>query len=185
MDMSGTKPQPTARMLAARRQDSLQKQSAAARIINEFLLNGELISISSVAQAARVSRNFIYSHPSLLHQLEAARKTQADTGVVARQRQPTHSAPAHAALTTDLAIANHTIKRLRKDLADLRHKHQHCLGQQLELQPPNDSEEAKASEQIDHLAQKNLSLSREVAALQHRINDLIDDLAAERRAVLS
>ena len=172
-------------LLAARRTDSLLKQSATATVINQFLLNGELISISAVAQAARVSRNFIYSHPSLLHQLEAARKTQADSGTVPRQRQPTHGTPGQAARTTDLAIANQTIKRLRNELADLRRRHEHCLGQKLQQEPSDCGETShEASQLIEELNLEKLSLTREVAALNHRISDLADDLAAERQAAL-
>jgi hypothetical protein len=184
--MSPPKTRSVEGMLAARQHDSLLKQSATAAVINQFLLNGELISISAVAQAAGVSRNFMYSHPTLLHQLEAARKTQADSGAVARQRQPTHGSPGHAALKTDLAIARETINRLRHDLADLRHRHEHCLGQKLESQSPaSEDKNPEAGPRMDQLTEENRSLTREVAALNHRINDLVDDLAAERRAAFS
>lgn len=182
--MNDPKPSPAAGMLAARQQDSLTKQSTTATVINQFLLTGELISISAVAQAAGVSRNFIYSHASLLHQLEAARKTQADSGTVARQRQPTNGSPGQAAVRTELEIANQTIKRLRHELTDLRRRHEHCLGEKLE-QPPGEHQTSQQMGQlIAELTQNNLSLTREIADLNHRISDLADDLAAERRASL-
>jgi len=58
-------------MVSARGRDSDQKQAATASTINSFLLNGTKISISAIAGAAGVSRNFIYSHDGLLHPTQA------------------------------------------------------------------------------------------------------------------
>ncbi|MDI3193240.1 hypothetical protein QK290_00030 [Pseudarthrobacter sp. AL07] len=54
-------------------------------------MDGTLISITAIAAVADLSRNFIHSHENLLHQLDAARQTQADAHVP-RQRQPTPGA---------------------------------------------------------------------------------------------
>lgn len=170
-------------MVSARRNASLHKQSATAATINEFLLEGTLISVSSVAQASGVSRNFIYSHQVVLHQLEAARKTQVDSGTVPRQRQPTNGAPGHAALMTELALANQTIKRLRRDLTDVHARHEHCLGEQLSSRVRTDPADPDSqSDQTHQMTEENQSLHQRIEALTHRISDLTDDLTAERRA---
>ena len=174
-------------MIASRRQDSVRKHTATSNAINEYLLAGTLVSISSIAEKAGVSRNFIYSHPELLHQLEAARKTQADSKTVPSQRQPTHGTPGHAALLTELALANQTIKRLRHNIAELQARHQHCLGGKLDRVEVEDPIGLRAAEdeQIVYLRKENRVLHQHIEELIHRIRDLEDDLTAERRAAIT
>jgi hypothetical protein len=171
-------------MVTARRRDSDRKQSATASTINRFLLDGTLISVSAVAQAAGVSRNFIYSHDGLVHQLEAARHSQADLGDVPGQRQPSQGAPGRAALVTELAIANQTIRRLRRDLADLQSRHEYCLGEQLHRQEADKARESISADgrRVHLLTEENRSLKQRIEVLSLQVNDLIDDLTAERRA---
>lgn len=171
-------------MVSARGRDSDQKQAATASTINSFLLNGTRISISAVAVAAGVSRNFIYSYDSLLHQLEAARQTQAEAGETPGQRQPTNGAPGRAALLTELSMAYETIKRLRQELTDLKGRHERCLGRQLRAAEPTGGNEQATSQSLEvrRLTEENCLLNQQVKTLNHRINDLTDDLIAERRA---
>jgi hypothetical protein len=171
-------------MIASRRQDSVRKHAATSDAINEFLLGGTLISIRSVAVKAGVSRNFIYSHPELLHHLEAARKTQADSKTIPGQRQPTNGAPGHHALVTELALANQTIKRLRHHVAELQAKHQHCLGAQLnqiERQAQPECPHTRCQE-TKALYEENQAMRARNDELLNRITDLTEDLIAERRA---
>lgn len=171
-------------MVSARRRDSDTKQAAAASAINRFLLDGTLITVSAIAQAAGVSRNFIYSHESLLHQLEAARQTQADSGKIPSQRQPTHGAPGRAALAAELAMARQTIRRLREELAELQGRHRSCLGEKVaaaDEQRQHDSS-AEQNQTIRQLTDENRFLARHVEVLHQQVRDLTDDLTAERRA---
>ncbi|KHL04300.1 DUF6262 family protein [Sinomonas humi] len=170
-------------MASARRQDSDTKRAATASAINRFLLDGTLVTVSAIAHAVGVSRNFIYSHESLLHQLEAARQTQADARIP-RQRQPIHGAPGRAALTAELAMANQSIRRLRQELAELQARHQRCLGDKVsaaDARPQHDSAVAQ-KRMIEQLTEQNRFLTRQAEALSHQIKDLTDDLTAERRA---
>jgi FtsZ-binding cell division protein ZapB len=169
-------------MVAARRRDSDQKLTATAAVINAFLLNGTLISISAVAAAASVSRNFIYSHDGLLHQLEAARQTQLHQGK-AGQRRPTNGAPGRAALDNELRLACQTIKRLRQELSDLHDRHEQCLGRKLQASQNGDSskESISASREAEGMVEENRTLRTQVQTLTDRIDDLLDDLTAERR----
>lgn len=174
----------TGPMASARRRDSDAKQAATASVINRFLLDGTLITITAVAQASDVSRNFIYSHQSLIHHLEAARQTQRDLGQTPRQRQPTHGAAGRAALNAELAMANQSIRRLRQELADLQGRHQRCLGNKVvaaDAQNHHDSA-VEQKQMIEQVTEKNRFLTRQVEALNHQIRDLTDDLTAERRA---
>jgi hypothetical protein len=169
-------------MVSARRQESDRKQAATAAAINRFLLDGTLISISAIAAVAGVSRNFIHSHENLLHQLEAARQTQADAHVP-RQRQPTHGAAGRAAVHTELALATQTIKRLRHELAEITARHRLCLGEQIETATrakDPDATRTTAAEK-EHATEENRILRGQVEVLEHRVNDLLDDLTAERR----
>lgn len=174
-------------MLTARRRDSDRKQAATASTINSFLLSGARISITAIADAAGVSRNFIYSHDSLLHQLEAARQTQAEAGHTPGQRHPTNGAPGRAALLTELSIAHQTIKRLRQEHTNLKRRHELCLGRQIraaETAEGNDELTAESLE-VRRIAEENRLLNQEIKTLSQRINDLTDDLIAERRATLA
>lgn len=184
--MTGERGGTYAGMVSARRRTSDQKLATTASTINSFLLNGTLVSISAVACAAGVSRNFIYSHDSLLHQLEAARQTQAQAGNIPGQRQPTNGAPGRVALLTELSLAQQTIKRLRQEVADIKDQHQHCLGKQ--VQAAERSEEGQAatakSLEIERLSAANRLLRRRVDTLGQRVDDLTDDLTAERRSAI-
>jgi hypothetical protein len=185
--VTGEKTVAAAGMISARRRTSDQKQAATASTINSFLLNGTLISISAIAGAAGVSRNFIYSHESLLHQLEAARQTQADAANTPRQRQPTSGAPGRSALLTELSMAHQTIKRLRQELSDLSGRHEYCLGEKVHAAEQTEEHEATAARslEIKRLGEQNRLLSQQVETLSHRISDLTDDLTAERRGTIN
>ncbi len=184
--MTNMKSAPFAGMVAARQREADRKQAATASTINRFLLDGTLISITAVAGAAGVSRNFIYSHETLLHQLEAARQTQAAAHTPG-QRPPTNGAPGRTALQTEIALAHQTIKRLRQDLSELKKRHEHCLGKQLRTaEPTEDTDSAPTKNlEIERLSEKNRLLNQQVRTLSHRIDDLLDDLTAERRGTIN
>ena len=177
---------PFANMVTARRREADRKQAATASTINRFLLDGTLITITAVAVAAGVSRNFIYSHESMLHQLEAARQTQVDAGT-SGQRPPTNGAPGRTALQMEIALAHQTIKRLRQDLAALKKRHEHCLGEQVCAADPTEETSPTTAENLEfeRLTTKNRLLNEQVTTLSHRIEDLLDDLTAERRGAIT
>ncbi|ALE91166.1 hypothetical protein AOC05_00305 [Arthrobacter alpinus] len=175
---------PFANMVSARQREADRKQAATASTINRFLLDGTLITITAVAGAAGVSRNFIYSHETLLHQLEAARQTQADAHTPG-QRLPTNGAPGRTALQAEIALAHQTIKRLRQDLAELKKRHEHCLGEQIRTAFPTEAPSTTAENlEIERLREKNRLLNQQVTTFNHRIDDLLDDLTAERRGTI-
>ncbi|ALO66675.1 hypothetical protein AS189_09435 [Arthrobacter alpinus] len=177
---------PFANMVAARQREADRKQAATASAINRFLLDGTLISITAVAGAAGVSRNFIYSHETLLHQLEAARQTQADARTPG-QKLPTNGALGRTALQTEIALAHQTIKRLRQDLAELKKRHEHCLGEQICAADPAEETSLTTAEnlELEGLTENNRLLTQQVKTLSHRIDDLLDDLTAERRGTIA
>jgi cell division protein FtsB len=154
-------------MISARRKESDRKQAATASTINRLLLNGTLISISAVADGAGVSRNFIYSHENLLHQLEAARQTQRDASVP-RQRPPSHGPPGRAALQSELTA--------------ISGRHQLCLGKQVDALAESENPQTATALENDRLTTENRLLHARIEALKHRVNDLQDDLTAERRS---
>lgn len=170
-------------MVSARRRESDRKQAATASTINRFLLDGTLISVSAIADAGGVSRNFIYSHENLLHQIEAARQTQVD-GRAAGRKRPTNGAVGRAALQTELSLAHQTIKRLRQELGDLKIRHRHGLGEQLHQASGGQDEQSQSgrSLELERLNEENHLLSEQVRLLRHRVEDLTDDLTAESRS---
>lgn len=181
--MTAQNPQSFARMISSRHDESVCKQAATAATINNMLLDGTLISITTVAHKSGVSRNFIYSHRDLLHQLEAARQTQRDAQI-ASQRMPTHGAAGEASLRTELALANQTIRRLRHELSKMANRHQFCLGEQVEeaekAEEAKNSSAASIASHVEQLTEENHTLTEQLKTMSHRINDLLDDLTAER-----
>ena len=177
---------PFANLVSARQREADRKQAATASTINRFLLDGTLITITAVAGAAGVSRNFIYSHETLLHQLEAARQTQINAHTRG-QRPPTNGALGRTALQTEIALAHQTIKRLRQDLAALKKRHEHCLGEQVCAADPTEETSPTTAENLEfeRLTTKNRLLNEQVTTLSHRIEDLLDDLTAERRGAIT
>ncbi|MGN5732200.1 DUF6262 family protein [Arthrobacter psychrochitiniphilus] len=176
---------PFANMVAARQREADRKQAATASTINRFHLDGTLISVTAVAGAAGVSRNFIYSHETLMHQLEAARQTQINAHTPG-QRPPTNGALGRTALQTEIALAHQTIKRLRQDLADLKKRHEYCLGEQVCAADPTEQAPMTAENlEVERLTEKNRHLNQQVTTLSRRVEDLLDDLTAERRGTIT
>ncbi|MFP5311188.1 MAG: hypothetical protein ACLGH7_02055, partial [Actinomycetes bacterium] len=95
----------------------------------------------------------------------------------------TNGAVGRAALDNELRLACQTIKRLRQELADLQHRHQQCLGHKRETSHHEDPSQQSSSvnPETERIVEENRNLKTQVQTLTHRVEDLLDDLTAERR----
>ena len=61
------------KMIEQKRTESENKAKIAAAVIAEMIADGEIITFSSVARRAGVSRNFLYDRPLLRETIESLR----------------------------------------------------------------------------------------------------------------
>ncbi|MGC4932591.1 DUF6262 family protein [Gordonia sp. DT30] len=133
------------------------------------------LTVSTLASAAGVSRQFLYSHPELIRQLRAHQEryplqgntTLADTKLA------------------DLANAHAVIKRLQKQVAELNSQLDAGLAAQLELRDERRLRQSydQRGDDLNRVLTENFSLKQTVSALQERIRTLEDDLTVERSAL--
>jgi chromosome segregation ATPase len=115
-------------LIASRRLDSATKQARVRAAIEDMIASGDTLTVADLARRAKVSRRFIYDHPELRadaeHQaaISAARHSQAVSA---------QTAVTVASLRADLANIKAANQRLQKELAALRHRLGHTLGQEV------------------------------------------------------
>lgn len=138
---------------------------------------GHSHTVSSLAAAAEVSRQFIYSRPDLVQGLRQLQE-HGPTG---------QHAPLTAARTADLINAQETIKRLKSEVRDLNRKLDAGLAAQIELRDEKRIRQLYEHRglEIERLLTRNADLTRTVAELRELVRSLEDDLAIERNAVKS
>jgi hypothetical protein len=111
---------------AARRRHELTR-AKAVQAIRELDRAGAPISFAAVAQAAGVSRSWLYAEDDLRQEItrlrEAARRAPA-CGIPAAQRA------SDASLRRRLEVAEQRIRQLREDNDKLRRQLAHALGDQ-------------------------------------------------------
>ncbi|MGM7668410.1 DUF6262 family protein [Microbacterium sp. A93] len=123
------------RLVAAAQERSKTATEAVIASLRKHEESHLAVSVSSVAADAGVSRNFIYSTPSLRDMVMAARLDPL--------RQPARTLPqsarsagSDASLRTRLAAALHRAEQLEHDLAEEKRKNGVLLAEILELQNP-------------------------------------------------
>jgi hypothetical protein len=162
---------------------SERKRRAVAHAIHHVQDQGEPVSVSAVARAAGVSREFIHSHPDL-HQ--AVRAAARHAGTAIRAVGPAKSgAGLRAERSTLLAqIDKHraTIKTLRALVADLEDQRRRWLGSQLADLTVDPDAHAALRRDNDRLTSQNRSLQQELDAARRTSAQLERELAASRRA---
>lgn len=170
-------------LATARQHDSARKREAVVAAVQTLLGEGVAVSVAEVAKRAKTSRQFVYSHPDLRLAVETAMGTQRHADVAA-QRAPRQTSAAVASLRADLAVAEQELRRLRAENSQLRSDLSLDLGAQVESQDRAQVAQSLAAKtrEVDRLIAENQRLQRQVAALRREVNELTDDLAAERRA---
>jgi len=164
----------------ARRRDSQTKRAHVQHTIENMLVNGETVTFASVARRARVSIWLVYADGVREH-IQTAIRQQMHQASEAKNRDNVST----ASLRTDLALARAEIKRLRTDNDKLRRNAQRLLGQQLDQ-----VNIAELIARVDGLVDEKRRLAAELhqiteerTALQSRVADLEEDVAAARTAL--
>ena len=164
---------------------SAAKQRAVLTALDHLAAQGGEMNISTVARAAGVSRQFVYTHDSL-------REAVARAADAVRDGQSGGTATADVALglradrrvlTLKVERQAATIGELRAQIGTLERQRQRWLGSQLnsgaEIDPEAHAELRIANER---LLADNSSLRSQVTELRRVVKVLEADLAASRQA---
>jgi Family of unknown function (DUF6262) len=116
----------TAHLITAARRRHELTRSKAIRAIRELDSSGTAVTFESIAQAAGISRSWLYTQPDIRAEVQRLR----DLG----RRAPRTSLPAHhrssdASLLRRLEAVSTRNRELAEDNQRLRHQLAHALGQ--------------------------------------------------------
>lgn len=136
---------------------------------------GESLTVSALAAAAGVSRQFLYSRPDLMEGLRGHQERHPEAG----------NAPLRAARTADLVNAHDTIRGLKAEIKNLNRKLDAGLAAQVELRDEKRIRQLyeQRGHEIERLLTQNADLIRTVTQLQELARSLEDDLTIERTAL--
>ena len=162
---------------------SERKHRAVVHAIHAIQSQGEPVTVSAVARAAGVSREFIHSHPDLHRAVRAAARHARATARTPRAAES--GAGLRAERSTLLAqIDKHraTIKTLRTQVEDLEDQRRRWLGSQLTDLAVDPDTHAALRRDNDRLTSQNRALQQELDAAHRTSTQLERELAASRRA---
>lgn len=165
-------------MISARRHDSASKRQRVRATLQRMLDDQTPISFASVARQTGVSTWLVYA-PGVREDIEQARTQQ-------RHRDATEPHTIHNhGLETDLALARAEITRLRAEREQQQHQLRRALGARLD-----NLAKADLLARVDELTRHNNELAATTTqqladnqALQTRVTELEDDLAAARTSL--
>lgn len=177
--MNSTAPTPSrgnaAALAQARAMSSARKHRDVAATLHAAAAHGQALTVSTLAAAAGVSRQFLYSRPDLMDGLRRHQERYPAAG----------DRPLHAARAADLVNAQNTIKRLKGEARELNRRLEAGLAAQLELRDERRLRELyeHRGQEIERLLAQNADLLRSVSQLREQVRSVEDDLAVERTAI--
>ena len=156
-------------LAASRRLDSTTKQARVRAAINDLAASGAALNVAALARRAKVSRRFIYDHPELRAEAEqqATLNAARDSAAVSA-----HTGVTTASLRADLANANAANQRLHSELAALRQRLGHALGQDVLAEIAGDEATDIAAISAPRVAELEQALFETQEALTQRTEDL-------------
>jgi hypothetical protein len=160
----------TRAMAEGRRADSARRQQRVLTALRNAINDGDQVSVSGIARAARVDRTFLYRHRQLLDQVHAA---------AAQPPGAPGAGPAvtRASLQADLLAAQQRCVRMAARAQQLETRLSALLGEhawrESGLGAPDD---------IDQLKQQIVKLEQHVIDLRLQLEERDQDLAAARAA---
>lgn len=104
------RPARVARIVEAQQRESAEKHAATLKAIDDLVKRSAAISVVAVADAAGVSRGFIYQHKDLAIAIAALRGTRS-------------SIPSDLTALSDAAQRSTTVQALRLELRRLKERH--------------------------------------------------------------
>jgi len=157
-------------MLTGRQADSARRRQRVIAVLSRAAAQGEEISVSAIARAARVDRTFLYRHRDLLAQVHAFEAAPPAAGA-------TGPAVTRASLQADLLAAQERTLRLAAHVRQLERRLSEALGEQAwresGLGTPAD---------IDALNHKVTQLEQQAIDLRLQLEERDQELAAARAA---
>ncbi|MBT2486727.1 MULTISPECIES: hypothetical protein [unclassified Microbacterium] len=170
-----------------RAQVSLEKRAAVIEVCESPVAPDHLRSISSVARAAKVSREFIHSHPELHARVAAAVASARSRRKISVDGElPTASlgVAERTTLINALTRTKEARKKLEAEVAQLRSERRRNLGAKLEAMVEPSATERLAEAALNERTQaENSRLKRELQDAKALIVQLREDLAASRLAL--
>lgn len=156
-------------LAASRRLDSTTKQARVRAAINDIAASGTPLNVAALARRANVSRRFIYDHPELRAEAEqqAVLSAARDSAAVSA-----HTSVTTASLRADLANAKAANRRLHTELATLRRRLGHALGQDVLADIAGDDATAIAAFTAPRVAKLEHALFQTQEALAQRTEEL-------------
>jgi hypothetical protein len=164
-----------AALIQARAETAARKHRDALAALRSAADHGQPLTVSTLAAAAGVSRQFLYSRSDLMEGLRRHQEKHTGSG----------STILRAARTADLVNAQGTVKRLKGEIRQLQLKLEAGLAAQIELRDERRLRQLYEQRGLDinRLIADNADLSREVTQLRETVRALQDDLAVERNAL--
>jgi hypothetical protein len=159
-----------AAMAAGRRADSTRRRERVLTALSNAIRDGDQITVSGIARAARVDRTFLYRHRQLLDQVHAA-AAQPPGGPGAGP------AVTRASLQADLLAAQQRCSRINARAQQLETRLSALLGEQAWRESG-----LGAPDDIDQLKQQIVKLEQHVIDLRLQLEERDQDLAAARAA---
>lgn len=173
----------------SRANDSQTKQTRARAVIEALKADRRSVTVSSVAREAKVSREFVYSHQTLIEAIEEANSASHSPPPDRVGDGDSRTRQVADGLRADRSTLLAQIKQLRarleerdEELASLRDQRQRWLGAQIEATGVNPEEHAELRITHERLLNDNVTLRRRLDDAQRLIRTLEADLAASRQA---
>jgi hypothetical protein len=157
-------------MSAGRRADSARRRQRVLAAIEETATTGDEITVTGIAQRARVDRSFLYRHRDLLTQIHAS-ETQAPGPSAAS------STVSRSSLQADLLNAQHRSVRLVAQVHQLEQRLSEALGEQVWRESG-----LGAPDDLDQLGRRVTFLEQQSVDLELQLQERSQDLDAARAA---
>jgi hypothetical protein len=154
----------------SRRRDTQRRRLQVHNALTQLRADGAVITVSSVARAARVHRSFIHRHADLHAALQAAAVRPAEP-------IPTNSTAGFASMKADLLNARAQDARLQQRISTLQDRLSEALGETAfrttGLGAPDD---------VRGLHQSLVDSEQQILELRRQLEERTDELDAARAA---
>lgn len=154
----------------SRRRDTARRRLQVHNAIAQLRTDGAVVTVSSVARAARVHRSFIHRHPDLHAAVVAAAEHPAEP-------VPTSSAASFASLRADLLNTRAQNNRLQGRIRTLEDRLSEALGQ-----VTYQASGLGAPDDVRGLQQRLADSQQQILELRQQLEERSDELAAARAA---
>ena len=157
-------------LVRARRRATARRRLQVHNTVAQLRAEGAVITVSSVARAARVHRSFIHRHPDLHATLEAAAARPAEPA-------PATSATSFASMRADLLNIRAQNTRLHQRIETLETRLSETLGETAFR-----STGMGAPDDIRTLHQNLTDSEQQILELRRQLEERTEELAAARAA---